>query len=281
MIPNRQFFLIILTLFSALLPCLAMAGTDCVNEKICVTAKENSRGVIFSVHNLKNYDQTVTFDFMKLENMTTDTLIPVTFVCPPKTEMIALKLFHKKNEAWNYSYKYWFMRGSNKALHDDSHIYRLPYGSGDSYEIIQGFGGSFSHTGRDMYAVDFGMPVGTTVYAAREGKVVGIYEDSDITGTSKDYADYGNYVFLEHPDKTIGEYWHLKQGGALVSEGEHVKAGTPIAISGNTGFSSGPHLHFAVTTAVNGQISKSFRIRFKTREAIIDYPVEGKRYTAE
>lgn len=278
---NRLTFFLILIFFSALFPCLTVAGTDCVKDKICVTTKENPREVVFSVQNLKNYDQTVTFDFMKLENMTTDTPIPVTFICPPKKEMIALKLFHKKDEAWNYSYKYWFTRGSNKAVHDDSYVYGLPYRSGDSYEIIQGFGGSFSHKGRDLYAVDFGMPVGTTVFAAREGKVVGIYEDSDITGTSKDYADYGNYVFLEHPDKTIGEYWHLKQGGVLVSEGEFVKAGTPIAISGNTGFSSGPHLHFAVTAAVNGQVSKSFRIRFKTREAIIDYPVEGKRYTAE
>ncbi|MGH8335412.1 MAG: M23 family metallopeptidase, partial [Gammaproteobacteria bacterium] len=56
----------------------------------------------------------------------------------------------------------------------------------------------------------------------------------------------GNFVRVLHDDGTMGVYLHLKQGSVSVREGQRVAVGSPLALSGNTGNSSGPHLHFVV-----------------------------------
>jgi murein DD-endopeptidase MepM/ murein hydrolase activator NlpD len=55
----------------------------------------------------------------------------------------------------------------------------------------------------------------------------------------------GNFVRVLHDDGTMGVYLHLKQGSVSV-EGQRVMVGSALALSGNTGNSSGPHLHFVV-----------------------------------
>ena len=261
--------------------CIAETQTDCLKDTMCIRSEQGANEIVFFVKSFKGFDQTVTFDFPMLENLSTDSRLPVTLVCPAKSEIPVARLSHGNGVAWNYSYKYWVSRGSNNAEHDDSYVYRLPFKPGDSFEVIQGFNSSFSHKEENAYAIDFALPEGTTVFAAREGKVVDVYVDSDVSGSSRNYAEYGNYVIIEHPDKTLGEYWHLRKNGALVRIGDALRAGSPIAISGNTGFSSGPHLHFAVTSPVDGKNLESIKIKFKTREGIIDFPVEGKKYTAD
>lgn len=273
-------FFLPLILWVSPISCMAETQTDCLKDKMCIRTEQKNEEVSFFIRNFKNYDQTLTFDFPMLENLSTQSRFPLTLVCPAKSEIPIARLFHGKGSALNYSYKYWISRGSKNAKHDDSYFYSLPFAPGQSFEVVQGFNGSFSHGKENIYAVDFGLPTGTKVFAAREGKIVDVYDESDLSGSSKEYAEYGNYIIIEHPDKTIGEYWHLKKNGSLVKIGDTVHAGSPIAISGNTGFSSGPHLHFAVTSPVDGENLKSIKIIFKTKEGIIDFPVEGKKYTA-
>mgnify|MGYP000197477343 CR=1 FL=1 len=55
-----------------------------------------------------------------------------------------------------------------------------------------------------------------------------------------------NYVFIQHQDGSVARYFHLTHNGALVEEGDKVNTGDVIALSGNTGQSGGPHLHFDV-----------------------------------
>jgi hypothetical protein len=96
-------------------------------------------------------------------------------------------------------------------------------------------GYSHFHTG-----LDFGVPVGTPIDAAGAGKVVAAGWDS--TG-------YGNRVIIDHGNGRLTLYGHLDK--ITVHAGDQVAAGQPIGLSGSTGNSTGPHLHFGLQ--VNGQ----------------------------
>ena len=56
--------------------------------------------------------------------------------------------------------------------HDDYYVYRLPYDDDVSYAVLQGYGSKLSHQGSEYFTVDFRMPEGTRIHAAREGTVV-------------------------------------------------------------------------------------------------------------
>lgn len=93
--------------------------------------------------------------------------------------------------------------------------------------------------GKRHGGVDFGVPVGTSVIAVKSGTVEEVGYDSD----------YGYYVVLNHGNGLKTRYAHNKTN--TVSKGQQVSAGQLIALSGNSGRSTGPHLHFEVI--VNGQ----------------------------
>ena len=125
--------------------------------------------------------------------------------------------------------------------------YRYPFPwRGGPFRLSQGPNGSFSHTdAKSRYAVDIAMPEGTPIIAARSGVVV--KTDNQQAGRGSDAS--GNFVRVKHDDGTEGVYLHLKQGSVGVRAGQRVAVGSPLALSGNTGNSSGPHLHFVVQRA--------------------------------
>jgi murein DD-endopeptidase MepM/ murein hydrolase activator NlpD len=168
-----------------------------------------------------------------------------------------------------------------RVQHDEGMLYRLPFESGRTFRVDQGYHGKLTHKGRDEYAVDFVMRKGTSVCAARAGVVVDLRESSKTGGSSERFRDQANYVCIAHADGTIAEYHHLHYEGVLVELGEYVEAGQRIALSGNTGYSTGPHLHFGVYSAVNGRRSESHPVTFITRQGKVSRPVEGRSYTAK
>lgn len=120
--------------------------------------------------------------------------------------------------------------------------YPLPW-RGGPFRLSQGANGQYSHYGpKNKYAMDIAMPVGTPIIAARAGVVV--KTENSQSGRGNDAS--GNFVRVLHDDGTMGVYLHLKQGLVSVREGQRVTVGSPLALSGNTGNSSGPHLHFVV-----------------------------------
>ncbi|MET0465927.1 MAG: M23 family metallopeptidase [Chitinophagaceae bacterium] len=125
-----------------------------------------------------------------------------------------------------------------------------PFPSGKTYTVIQGYNSMFSHNdASSRYAIDFNLQIGDTVTAADDGYVVGLIQNYKRHGTSKEWrdTDKGNYITLYHPHSGIfTQYGHIHHKGALVKMGAFVSKKQPIAISGMTGFTTTPHVHFNV-----------------------------------
>jgi hypothetical protein len=149
--------------------------------------------------------------------------------------------------------------------------YRLPFPATEARLVIQGNNGVFSHTGRYRYAWDFQMPEGSDVTAAEAGVVAEVIDR--YTEGRPDHAleDRANVVVIDHGRARFSVYQHLKLGGALVTEGQPVERGQLIGHSGNTGFTTGPHLHFAVIDHRN----RSQAVCFADVEGGV--PVQGQR----
>jgi len=138
-----------------------------------------------------------------------------------------------------------------KIKEDTSFVYALPYEKNTSHLIVQGYYSTHSHKNR--VAIDFKMKRGTKITAARSGVVVRLKEDSHQGGLNKKYRQSANLVVIQHDDGTRAGYWHLQPNGVLVNIGDTVKQGQVIALSGKTGYSALPHLHFLVWKNKNGQ----------------------------
>ncbi|HEX4451603.1 MAG TPA: peptidoglycan DD-metalloendopeptidase family protein [Kofleriaceae bacterium] len=161
------------------------------------------------------------------------------------------------------------------------YAYRLPYRRGKTFSVLQGPHGAFSHRGSNEYAVDFDCPVATHVLAARDGLVVATNAGATGHGTTPQYLELArvNFVLVLHDDGTLGEYMHLSPSGVEVQPGQRVKRGDEIALSGNTGFSSTPHLHFQVMTAADdGVAARSFPFKFATAPDSAEDPIQSRAY---
>jgi murein DD-endopeptidase MepM/ murein hydrolase activator NlpD len=168
--------------------------------------------------------------------------------------------------------------GSLDADHDDEYLYRLPYADDASFPIIQGYSATLSHRGPEQFTLDFGMPVGTPVHAARDGVVVLVEDSHDVGCGEQACGRFANFVVVLHSDGTTGEYFHLARGSARVSLGERVARGQLLALSGNTGYSTAPHLHFGVYRPARDHGTESLGVRFLTRGGPINAPRSGARY---
>jgi murein DD-endopeptidase MepM/ murein hydrolase activator NlpD len=148
---------------------------------------------------------------------------------------------------------------------DTSFVYGLPFENGKAHFLIQGYFGKFSH--KERAALDFKMKKGTKILAARDGVVTRVKEDGDKGGWNRKYRQYGNNIIIQHADNSRSGYWHLQKDGVLVNVGDTVKKGQVIALSGNTGYTAFPHLHFIVWTSRGGQWQQ-VPTRFETSKGI-------------
>ena len=130
----------------------------------------------------------------------------------------------------------------DKIKEDTSYVYWLPYAEGTTRRLVQGYYSGYSHKNRA--ALDFTMKPGTHIHAARDGLVVRLIEENGKGGWNKRNRKYANLIVIEHSDGSRAGYWHLQKNGALVNIGDSVKKGQLIGLSGNTGFTAFPHLHF-------------------------------------
>ena len=256
------------------------AAASCADWWLDIDAENTAEGMQFEASNLGDVPITFTMKFSlwryapSRHTTFTETLQP-----GESRPVMSLKNTGRKSGG-RYDYRTRCTVGNKDADHDDDVLYQLPYAAGKSYRVLQGYFSRFSHTGREAYAVDFNMPEGTPVHAARDGIVASTEERHSIGCWEDGCGRYANYIIIVHDDDTTGEYYHLQQDGVLVERGDRVVAGQLIGLSGNTGHSTMPHLHFGVYRAIDWGREQSIPVRFSSAKGIIDRPRSGGHYLA-
>jgi murein DD-endopeptidase MepM/ murein hydrolase activator NlpD len=195
------------------------------------------------------------------KNVSANRTFPATAVVPPQAALpLAVVSAADPAQPYDYTLSYSYYVGRIDATPDPQAPYRLPFEDGLAFPITQAYGTSLtSHSNvQNRYAVDFAMPEGTAIVAARDGVVVDVTLNYRAGGFNRSLLDMANTVTIVHDDGTIAEYAHLAPGTPLVQRGERVRAGSLIAYSGNTGYSSAPHLHFVVSKpgVRNGKLAR-------------------------
>jgi murein DD-endopeptidase MepM/ murein hydrolase activator NlpD len=225
-------------------------------------------------------EATITID-ATLTNLEPSHPLPYTFVARNQQPEVVLKFTPiSRSRPNHFSFSFTSRYGGTDGQHDRRAVYRLPYPRVKAYTVSQGNLGRVSHgqgSGNE-YAVDWTMPDGSMVLAARGGIVVGLKQDSNQGGDDRQFDMATNLLVIKHDDGTYAEYLHLRENSALVKLGQKVNAGTPIASSGNTGRTTGPHLHVAVFVNRNGVDRTCLPVRWVTKHGVVERLLEGTTY---
>jgi murein DD-endopeptidase MepM/ murein hydrolase activator NlpD len=264
-------------LFSAV---AAPVRADCSNEWLCVDVVDENGDVGLRARNLGDFPITYTLNVRSFALNSGGRKSVTGTLAPRQSENVLLLSDADVNRHGDLDFTYEWAIGDKDAVHDDDHLYALPYSSGRSYRVLQGYGSRFSHTGLEEFAIDFDMKTGTAVHAARAGVVARVEESHSVGCWEDGCGRYANYIVIVHSDGTTGEYYHLKHDGAIVGVGNRVSQGQKIGYSGNTGHTTMPHLHFAVYRATTGGNTQSIPVRFQGVEGIITRLRRGGRYEA-
>lgn len=166
---------------------------------------------------------------------------------------------------------------AGKFREDSSYIYRLPFENKKKVFLIQAYESKLSHKGER--ALDFKLKKGTKICAARAGIVTALRKDSNKGGLKPENLADGNYVTITHNDGSVAHYWHLQKEGVTINMGDTIQTGQHIGLSGNTGYSAFPHLHFEVQGYDHTGNYVQFPTRFYTNKGI-RYLRPGKFYRA-
>lgn len=208
--------------------------------------------------------------------------LPLRWVVPARSEQVVLELpVLEEVAAPSVRYRFVYLPGDPARQPDIDYAYRAPFAAGNSFQVTQTYPESITHRTRDsMYAVDLAMPVGTDIVAARDGIVFDVASTNFKGGPDRsEYAELANIVRILHDDGSYAVYAHLNWNSIRVSPGDRVRAGQYIADSGNTGFTSGPHLHFAVQRNVGMRVD-SIRVSFRGPNNTRTTPASGNALTA-
>ena len=199
-------------------------------------------------------------------NVLSEPSLPARFVIPGQTERTLVGI-GALDQSRSFSYRLGMSSVPGRPISTpvEGLVILPPFSADEEYPISQGFEGTKTHGSPDsQFAIDIVMPVGTAVHAVRSGKVMDIEEDFNRGGKNyKKYAHKANHIRILHEDGTMAVYAHLDLASVIVRPGARIFAGQKIARSGNTGFSSGPHLHFAIQQN-SGMQMISLPFRFQT-----------------
>jgi murein DD-endopeptidase MepM/ murein hydrolase activator NlpD len=200
-------------------------------------------------------------------------------VVAPQSEQVLLDVAAADGPA-EIRYEYGYVFGQPGAEHRPTGPYRAPFAVAQRFTVTQAPPDTITHAdAASRNAIDIAMPVGTAIHAAREGLVINVAARHFKSGLTPQSMDEANFVQVLHDDGTLAIYAHLQLDTVRVRVGQRIARGEYIANSGNTGFSSGPHLHFVVLHNV-GLRSESLPILFAGPGNASVIPRTGQALTA-
>jgi murein DD-endopeptidase MepM/ murein hydrolase activator NlpD len=229
----------------------------CFSAPICVSVNRTKSTLDFNYESRTHQPFTVAVTSSQHGLGGLNHSIHFTTSALPRTQ----KLFSYQIPArghWDYEWSIAIHPGEETAQHDPTTVYALPFESGRWVYIVQTYDDPRSHLGSQRFAIDFGVPIGTEVRAARDGVVIGTDDTSDQSSRDGAKLPRSNYVWVRHRDGTIGYYIHLRHRGVAVAMGQAVKTGQLLGYSGCTGYCNGPHLHFHVSTPLQARDDRKF-----------------------
>ena len=204
------------------------------------------------------------------------------WVIPARSQAALIRLDLLEDGPVPYlQYRFQYLAGDPTSQHEPDGLYRVPYAIASDYPISQAYPDVVTHRTPDSRdAVDIAMPIGTDIFAARGGVVFDVAADNYKSGLSLERdGPRANVVRILHDDGTYAIYAHLNWNTIRVRPGDRVTRGEYIADSGNTGFSSGPHLHFAIVQNVGLRL-ESVPFEFQGMNAMRVTPATGRALTA-
>lgn len=253
---------------------------QCIKDLVCMELNYNEDHAVIYVKNKLNVPAGIRIEFERLDNVTPVPRLLTRNVAEGVVEAGAQKQIltlvrNNANRQGSFPFRWSFSYGDPSAYPDEFE-YRIPFGGKEKRPLTQGANGKFSHTGTSAWSFDFGMPIGTPILAARPGRVVERTDGYTKSGISEGFLDKANAVTVLHDDGTFATYAHLDPGSG-VRQGMWVNVGEVLGFSGNTGFSTGPHLHFSVWRAT-WEGGETIPIKFHDGQPGGFLPIEGALY---
>ncbi len=212
--------------------------------KIEFNSEKTNTGFIILANNSEFCSVSVRIKF-QLKNLLSSNGDEFIFLVPPKTNQFKITDFNivNKNDGFSYSYDVVSTFGDvTLTKYDSNYQYGLPFEKGNEFQVQQGYFGKYTH--QKERSLDIDMPKGTRVVAARKGMIISQVDYNNKHCTDPSCLKYNNYIDIIHVDGTIANYSHLKFKSCKYQAGDVVEEGYIIAESDQTGYTSGPHLHF-------------------------------------
>ena len=129
-------------------------------------------------------------------------------------------------------------------------------------------------TPNSRFCLDFYLPQGTPILAARPGLVVEVKDKYNKACYKKSFMSKCNYVVIRHDNGDESDYAHLAYRSVRVNIGQRVRRGQIIGLSGQTGYATYPHLHFGVYDSSDNNVRPQFDTTLPTKASYRRYSLD-------